>query len=167
MFTFLTLFGFWLALSQKFDLLHVSEGFVLCIIVSFMTLKYIFPKSQRPPFSLLKSIAFVRYCIWLIWQVIDSNLKMIPVILKPIMPINPSIIKFDQTLPHVFAQLTLANSITLTPGTITLDIEKDTFIIHALTNDAVKSLLPNGLQGEMQDRVQKLFPSEQAKRNIT
>ncbi|HMQ11288.1 MAG TPA: Na+/H+ antiporter subunit E [Oligoflexia bacterium] len=157
MFTFLTLFGFWLTLSQKFDLLHVSEGFILSAIVSFITLKYIFPKSQRVPFSLIKSFAFVRYCLWLIWQVVDSNLKMIPVILKPIMPINPRVIKFDQSLPHVFAQLTLANSITLTPGTITLDIENDTFVIHALTNDAVNSLLPQGLQGEMQERVEQLF----------
>ncbi len=73
------------------------------------------------------------------------------------MPINPRVIKFDQSLPHVFAQLTLANSITLTPGTITLDIENDTFVIHALTNDAVNSLLPQGLQGEMQERVEQLF----------
>lgn len=155
--TFLSLFGFWLVLSQKFDLVHVSEGFAVSFVVSLISLKYIFPKHERKKVSVFKVFRFMRYCLWLIWQVIDSNLKMIPIILKPIMPINPKIIHFDEPLPHSFARLTLANSITLTPGTVTLDLNHDTYVIHALTNDAVASLLPYGIQGEMQAKVKNLF----------
>jgi multicomponent Na+:H+ antiporter subunit E len=76
------------------------------------------------------------------------------------MPISPRLVRFRIQLPHTLAKLTLATSITLTPGTVTIDVQDDEFLVHALTAQSASSV--EDAAGEsMQQRVATLYPDTQ------
>ena len=155
----LTLFVFWLILSGKFDAFHVSIGAVsaLCIALGTRRLLLLPPDIGPPgmhPTNVLP-LRFLGYIPWLIWQIIVSSLYVAYVVLHPRMPIQPRLLRFDTSFPHVLAQLTLATSITLTPGTVTLDVDDGEFLVHALTDTSAQGLEPHG--GAMHRRVAALF----------
>ena len=93
----------------------------------------------------------IRYVPWLIGQVIRSNLDVARRIVSPELPIHPSVVKVDATHHTEVGRVTYANSITLTPGTISLDVSAETIEVHALTEDAANDLM----SGEMARRVQR------------
>ncbi len=79
------------------------------------------------------------------------------VVLHPKMPISPCLVRFRISLPHALARLTLATSITLTPGTVTLDVQDDEFLVHALTASNARALCPQEGSGAIQRRVAALY----------
>jgi multicomponent Na+:H+ antiporter subunit E len=81
------------------------------------------------------------------------------IVIHPKLPIQPSLVRFRITLPHAMARLTLSTSITLTPGTVTLDVEDDEFLVHALTTQSAQALLPLHGTGAMQEQVATLYAS--------
>ena len=79
----------------------------------------------------LKALIFVPvYLMVFIWQLIRSNLDIARRVLSPSLPINPGIVKVQTRLQSPVGKLILANSITLTPGTLTLDVEDDFLYVH-------------------------------------
>ena len=104
---------------------------------------------ESVPVHLLPGL--IRYVPWLIGQVIRSNLDVARRIVSPELPIHPSVIKVDATHHTEVGRVTYANSITLTPGTISLDVSAATIEVHALTEDAANDLM----SGEMARRVQR------------
>lgn len=151
------LFAFWMMLSGKFDGFHLALGLLSSMGVAMATAKLglLEPATQGWHFKTWRGWA--AYLPWLVYQIFDSALQVAKVVLAPRMPIDPHLIEFDCALPHTVAHLTLANSITLTPGTVTLDHEGETYTIHALTVAAGASLTPPEGEGEMQRRVAELF----------
>jgi multicomponent Na+:H+ antiporter subunit E len=81
--------------------------------------------------------------------------------LHPHMPISPRLVRFRIALPHTLARLTLASSITLTPGTVTLDVRDDEFVVHALTALSAQGLDPQAGGGAMQQRVAALYQTSE------
>jgi multicomponent Na+:H+ antiporter subunit E len=77
-----------------------------------------------------KLLFIVIYCLVFLKAVVQSNLDVALRVLKPKMPINPGIVKVKTKLKSKMGRLALANSITLTPGTITVDIYDDELYIH-------------------------------------
>ena len=157
----LALFALWLILSGKFDAFHVSMGVVSALCVALGTRRLLLlPPDIGPPGTHptdVLSWRFLGYLPWLIWQIIASSLHVAYVVLHPRMPIQPRLLRFHTSFPHVLAQLTLATSITLTPGTVTLDVDNDEFLVHALTDTSAQGLEPHG--GAMHRRVAALFQS--------
>lgn len=155
----LALFVLWLILSGKFDAFHVSMGVVSALCVALGTRRLLLlppdigPPGTHPTNAL--SWRFLGYVPWLVWQIIASSLYVAYVVLHPRMPIQPRLLRFHTSFPHVLAQLTLATSITLTPGTVTLDVDNDEFLVHALTDTSARGLEPNG--GAMRQRVAALY----------
>jgi multicomponent Na+:H+ antiporter subunit E len=99
------------------------------------------------------------YVPWLVWEIVASGLQVAYVVLHPRMPIAPGLVRIRVNLPHTLANLTLANSITLTPGTVTLDVDGDEFLVHALTPASAR-----GIElGEIQSRVATLFSTADAR----
>lgn len=87
-------------------------------------------------------------------QVVISNIDVVKATVNPEMRINPRIIRFKIELDNPMAHATLANSITLTPGTVTINVTDDgVYEVHALTDSAADGLL----SGEMQRRVARLY----------
>ena len=160
------LFGFWIVLSGKLDTFHLSLGAISAIAIARGTNRLLLlppaigPAGQHPVLT-MPWLHLPQYVAWLMWQIVLASLQVAYVVLHPSMPIHPRVIRFRTRLPHALARVTLANSITLTPGTVTLDVEDDEFIVHALTDQLAQDLDPLVGNGEMQRRVTGLFVRDQ------
>jgi multicomponent Na+:H+ antiporter subunit E len=152
--TFIIMFGLWLILSGHFDAFHMSLGLVSCAIVSYLSSDLLFPSPKIE--GLLKQWArFIRYVPWLMLEIIKANLHVTYLVFHPRMMdlIDPRIIKFRSHLKSDLALVTFANSITLTPGTITVDISLEgDFKVHAIDKAS-----GDPLPGEMEANIAKAF----------
>jgi multicomponent Na+:H+ antiporter subunit E len=160
------LFTFWVVLSGKFDGFHLGLGAAsaICIALGTRRLLVLPPPigvEHRHPMDVVPWVRLLVYIPWLAWQIVLSAAQVALVVLHPKMPIQPSLVRFRVTLPHAMAQLTLSTSITMTPGTITLDVQDDEFLVHALTHRSANDLLPPHGSGAMQSRVASLYAAAQ------
>lgn len=158
---FLALFAFWVLLSEKFEVKLLLYGLVASLIGTLISRKILILARKENgevihgfDFSIFK---YIKYWVWLIGQIIIANIQIALIILNPKLPINPQIIVFNQKMENPLAHLTLANSITLTPGTVTIDIDEDNYIIHALTDQAAEGLFFENNQGDIRKKAAKLF----------
>jgi multicomponent Na+:H+ antiporter subunit E len=152
--TFLILFGLWILLSGKFDLFHLSLGIISCIIVTLFSGDLLFPESKIE--GLISSwVRFLRYLPWLLYQIFLANLHILYLVFHPRMMdlIDPKIIRFQSTLKKELSLVTFANSITLTPGTITVYVSVDgDFHVHSIDEKSGEAL-----PGEMESKVSRAF----------
>ena len=152
--TFLILFAFWLIFSGKFDLFHLLLGMISCLIVAALSRDLFFPSPvSRGLF--MHWIRFIRYTPWLLYQVFLANLNLLYLTFHPKMleKIDPHIISFDSHLKSDVARTTFANSITLTPGTITVSVNiLGTFSVHCIDRPSGQAL-----PGEMERRIGDVF----------
>jgi len=147
------MFGFWILLSGKFDLFHLTLGVISSGLVAFLSADILMHdpgKSGR----LTTGIRFIAYIPWLLYQIALSTIHVALLALHPRMrdQIDPTIVTFKTKLKGNVARVALANSITLTPGTITIRIVDDIFYVHAISRKAAA-----GLPGEMEDRLARVF----------
>ncbi|MCK5216857.1 MAG: Na+/H+ antiporter subunit E [Methanosarcinales archaeon] len=149
--TFLILFTFWILLSAHFDILHVGSGIVCCAIVAYASHDLLFTGTQNH--GLTKTTRFISYLPWLTYQIVIANIDVARRALSPSMPIDPHIFTFKTKLKSDVARTTLANSITLTPGTVTVDIIDDLFYVHAIAKEPAEDLL----EGTMERKVAHIF----------
>jgi len=150
--TALILFAFWALLSGFFDAFHLTLGALCSIIVAYLFHDLLFSNVRVGDMRVVAA-RFIVYIPWLIKQIILANIHVAFLVLRPKMPINPQIVKFKSKLETDISFVTLANSITLTPGTITMDIKDGIIYIHALSEKVADELNA----GEMEDRVAHIF----------
>ncbi len=151
--TFLVLVSFWIFMSGLFDIWHFGLGLLSCALVAYMSSDLLF-KKFRSGKRLKESAAFIAYLPWLFYQIYLANIYVVKVALSPNLSnkIHPHIVKFKTKLKSEMAITTFANSITLTPGTITVHIEGDSFYVHALD-----TTLAGSLPGEMEEKIAKIY----------
>jgi multicomponent Na+:H+ antiporter subunit E len=152
------LFLTWALLSGHFDAAHLGAGAVASLLVAAATARlWELPPDVGPargrPFADLRWGRALLYLVWLVREIAVSAAQVAYLVLHPRLPIDPGLVRFRATLPHTLARLTLANSITLTPGTVTLEVDRDDFLVHALIPASAGSLGA----GRMQNRVAALF----------
>jgi multicomponent Na+:H+ antiporter subunit E len=153
--TFCVLFAFWITFSGRFDLFHLTLGFISCAIVSVFCHDFLFTTAAPLKDTVFLSLRWVQYLPWLLWQIFLANLHVLYLVLHPRMMdlINPHIIRFDSRLKSDRARTTFANSITLTPGTITVDVNVlGRFQVHCIDTHSGEPL-----PGEMEKRIAKVF----------
>ena len=150
--TFLILFGFWVLLSGKYDFFHLTLGVICSLLVAFLTHDLLFANARVGDARVIFQ-RFIAYIPWLLYQIVSSNIHVALVALSKKKPIDPRIIRFKTKLESDISWVTLANSITLTPGTITMDIKDGEFFVHALDKKVADDLHA----GEMEDRVAHVF----------
>jgi multicomponent Na+:H+ antiporter subunit E len=151
--TFVLMAVSWLVLSGKFEPLLLFLGGVSCFIVSYFFHDLLFP-DLKPEYIII-FLRFIKYCPWLIWEIVKANFHLLYLSFHPRMNelIEPQIITFETGLKSDIAIATLANSITLTPGTITVTADKDgVFQVHAIDNESAEAL-----PGVMLEKVAKVF----------
>ena len=154
---FFVLFSLWIILSGKFDLFHLSLGVISCLMVTLFSKDLLFPE-PRAAGSFGTWIRFIRYIPWLLYQIFMANLRVLYLVFHPKMMdlIDPQIFRFQSRLKGDLSLVTFANSITLTPGTITVYVSIDgTFTVHAIDKQSRESL-----PGEMERRIAKAFGEE-------
>ena len=152
--TFIIMFGVWVLLSGKFDPFHLSLGVISCTIVAFLSSDLLFPSHTTRGLS-IQLFRWILYVPWLMVEIVKANLHVTYLVFHPRMMdlIDPRIIKFRSKLKSDMALVTFANSITLTPGTITVDVSLDgDFKVHAIDKASGEPL-----PGEMEARIAKTF----------
>lgn len=130
------LFAFWLILNGRITWEIVLIGLVLSGAITWL-MNILFGYSPKKDLKVLKKIPlFLKYLAVLLWEIIKANLAVIGVILKGNKAVEPYLVSFESGLKYKATRFLLANSITLTPGTITVEIkDEDTFIVHCLRRD--------------------------------
>jgi len=120
---------FWFLLTFKFSVPNLIVGSVASAVCSAIFGRYYFQNVNKylQPW---RWFWFLVYLTVFIWECIKANFDVAYRVLHPAMPIKPGIVKVRTTLKSEFAKTLLANSITMTPGTITVDIIDDDFYIH-------------------------------------
>ena len=159
--TFILLFATWVLMSGLFDLFHLSLGVISCLIVTALSHDLLFQdKKQGLGSRFGEAFRFVGYTLWLFNQIVLANIHVIGLALSPkkyARELDPHIFTFKTILKTDFARFVLANSITLTPGTVTIRIEEDTFYIHAISRTAAGDLAGQDSVSEMEKRVAWVF----------
>ena len=150
--TFLLLFTLWILLSGRFDTFHLTLGVICSLLIALISFDLLFANIRVGDYLLVVR-RFLAYIPWLVYQIVMSNIHVAALSLSPKLPIDPQIIRFTVKLETDISWVTLANSITLTPGTITMDIIDGEFYVHALSKKVAEDLDT----GEMEDRVAHIF----------
>lgn len=157
----LVLSALWLLFSGKLDLVHLAYGVVSVGLVMLMTRHLILAPSVAEENELVRRLHWGRvavYPLWLLWQIVVSNLQMAAIVLRPRLDIDPVILRFEFPVDSPLAKTTLGNSITLTPGTYTLRIREREFVVHSINRP-----LAAGLEdGSMQRMVGRAFGEDPA-----
>ncbi len=131
--TYIVLFLFWIVVSGAYDLQHILFGLVLALLVAVFSRDLFIQQGERA-IPRLKTVALtLAYIVFLIKEILMSNIAVAKIVLSPNMPISPGIVKFKTPLKKDIFKVFLANSITLTPGTFTIDIIGDYYYVHAIT----------------------------------
>ncbi len=128
-YTFLIMFIIWIGFTTSFEPAELITGVIVSLIIAFFTDR-IFSCCGMKVLRPHKIIYFVQYFFVFIIALIKSNFDVARRVISPDLPINPGIVKFKTKLTNGFARMVLANTITLTPGTLTLDAIGNTFYIH-------------------------------------
>jgi multicomponent Na+:H+ antiporter subunit E len=148
--SFTSLFLLWLLLSGYFKANLIVFGFISCALVTYISIKLKIYSSQHE--RLKFNLRLPLYIPWLLKEIIKSNLHVARCILGSSNSIQPQIVcsKPSQTTHTGLA--VHANSITLTPGTISVDINDNEILVHALTNQTAQGII----NGDIDKRVTKL-----------
>jgi len=158
--TFILLFASWVVLSGKFDPFHLALGVLSSAFVAWLSHDLLFIQRRKGWGERMREgVRFFRYALWLFWQIVLANIHVTVLALSPkalTREIDPHIITFKTILKSEFARFVLANSITLTPGTVTVRIHGDIFHVHAISRKAAGDLATQAVS-EMERRVAWVF----------
>jgi len=143
----LFLFAIWLLLSGHFTPLLLVLGVLSTLLVVLLATRADLIDGETQLILLKPSV--MLYWLWLAREIIKSNIDVARRILSPGMPISPNIFTVRATQHSDLGRVTYANSITLVPGTVAMDVDGDVITVHALTEDAAADLK----RGEMNRRV--------------
>lgn len=149
--TAIIMFAFWVLLSGEFTPILILSGIISSLLVSYWSHDLLLGNADIK-LEIVRTIRFIKYLPWLLWQITLSSIDLAYRTLHPRMPIDPRIISFKNEYKTDMGAVTLANSITLTPGTVTIEVNRDEFIVHAIANESAKSLI----SGEMQAKVMEI-----------
>lgn len=127
---FLFLIILWIAFSGLFKSLLLALG-LLSIIIVLILLKRMDLISKNEKIS-IKPLFTLKYVFWLCIEILKSNINVILIILNPKKKISQKLINIDFSQKSDLGQVLFANSITLTPGTVTVELEKNKFLVHVL-----------------------------------
>lgn len=157
---FAALYGFWIVLSGRFETKYLTIGAFCAAAITYLTRDLMRPEGVAVRnrgvgvnFMIAGIGRFVLYVIWLLWSIVQANLQVAYIVLQPKMPIQPGLLSMRTKLRNRTGHIILANSITLTPGTITVDFDDGVYSVHALVPGAAQSLL----DAKMQSKLERIF----------
>ena len=150
------LFAFWFLLSGKVDFKFLLYGALTAIISAWICVPLLLmPNADGTKKYFIFDVnlgKYALYWLWLLKEVVNANIDVVKATVKSEMVINPRVITFRIKYDNPMAYTTLANSITLTPGTVTMNVTEDgLYEIHALTDGAAEGLLGGGMQQKVAD----------------
>ena len=138
---FIVLFGFWLLMSGYYTPLILSLGVISCLLCVYLTIKGKFLDNETLPIYFFPRL--IQYTLWLIKEILKSNIQTAKVII--LKSEEPELFSVKASQKTNEGKVTYANSITLTPGTVTTQIKNDIFEVHALTKDFGDDVRSSGM----------------------
>lgn len=136
---YVLLFLFWLLINGKITIELVIIGLILCAIVYLFSCLFLKFSPKKDLIFCKNLYLIVAFMFMLVIEVVKSNLNIITLIWSNKAP-DPVIVKFNVELKTSFLRVLFANAITLTPGTITISLTKDEFVVHALRSEYIEGI---------------------------
>jgi len=155
---FVMLMAIWVILSGNLDMAHLGMGVISCLFVTIIAGDLMFLEEKKSTAKRLKqTVALLFYIPWLIWEIVLANIHVLRLAVFPggISLVQPRIVRYKTYLKSQSSRFIFANSITLTPGTVTLKMEDDILYVHAISEDAAGSI-----GGTMEERIAKIYGEE-------
>lgn len=140
----------WLLWSGLYKPLLLALGLISCVLVLVIAQRMRLFDTDILELRFLARL--IRFWGWLGREIVRSSLEVTRSVLSPKLPISPSVAEFDTCCEHPVDRALLGNSITLTPGTLTLSIDGRRFVVHSLTESGARDIMA----GEMDRRVGEL-----------
>lgn len=150
LFLLFSMIAAWLLWSGIYKTLLLALGAVSCLLCLWLARRMDYFDEEL--FALRFSVRLIRYWLWLIWEIVRSSLTVARIVLDPKLPISPRVVDIEAESEHPFDHVMLGNSITLTPGTLSIDVHEGVIKVHSLTEDGARELV----QGEMNRRVKAI-----------
>lgn len=147
---FCALLGFWLLLSGHFTAFLVAAGVGSSLAIVLVGRRMEVVDREGVPVDLWRMVFL--YWPWLAWQIVKSAWDVAKIIVDPRLPISPTLVRFKPLQRSVVGLVTHANSITLTPGTITVEATPGEFLVHGLTRGGAEG----AVDSEMDRRLAQL-----------
>ena len=153
---FVVLFGFWMVLSGRTETKFIVYGLITALLTTWVTYPLLLVPNKdgsKQYFVFGVSIPkFIMYFFWLMWQLVLANVDVLLATTAQELDIDPKVVRFYFRADNPMASVVLANSITLTPGTVTINVTDDGFYeIHALTKGAAAGVLDGSMQKKVAD----------------
>jgi len=150
----------WVVFSGFFDAFHLTLGLISCGIVTWLSSDLLF-EDRTITFRrrLVQAGRLLSYIFWLLWQIVIANVLLLRLAFGPRAMLQPQIVRYECGLESDFEKFLLANSMTLTPGTVTIKILGSTYYVHAINDEAAA-----GLDGEMERRIAHIFSGDDGNR---
>ena len=145
------LFAFWMALSGHTETKFIVYGVITALVTTWLTYPLLLvPNKEESRFYYVFGFSpwkMIWYFLWLMWQLVLANVDVLLAETSQELQIDPKVVRFYFRADNPMASTILANSITLTPGTVTMNVTDDgLYEIHALTKGAAEGLLDGGMQ---------------------
>ncbi len=139
----LALFGVWLLLSGVFEPLLLGLGLVSCLVVVLIAHRMDVIDHEGQPIHLDWRI--VIYWFWLALEIVKANIDVTRRILDPRLPIHPVLIRLKASQTSELGHVIFANSITLTPGTVSVRVTRGEILVHAIAEGPAEGLETGGM----------------------
>ena len=140
----------WLFWSGLFEPLLLALGAISCLLTCYMAQRMRYFNDET--FALRLSPRLLTYLGWMAKEILRSSIEVSRVVLDPRLPISTRVVEVDATALHPVDQAILGNSITLTPGTLAIDVHRGVIKVHCLTEEGAASLT----SGDMYSRVAEI-----------
>ncbi len=144
------LYVLWLLLSGHFEPLLLGLGALSCLIVVIIALRMDVIDHESHPIHLTARLPL--YWVWLLWEIVKANITVAKLVWHPALPICPTVVRVRASQQTELGQVIYANSITLTPGTVSLNLEDHHIDVHAITTGLAADLQA----GDMDRRVTQI-----------
>ena len=139
-------FAFYLLLAGSLKPFELATGAISAGIVAVSLWRVSLTSAVDPSQTAGRLARFALYVPFLLWEIVKANVEIAYIVLHPDLPIDPEMVEFDAAVWSALPVTTLANSITLTPGTLTVDVERQHMRIHTLTPGSREGLFDGGLE---------------------
>lgn len=141
---------FWVLLSGMFTPFLLAAGLGAALATALFARRMEIADREGLPLHL--TLAAVTYWPWLVKEILKSGWQVARIVLDPRLPVSPTLVRFKPSQQSTLGLVTHANSITLTPGTVTVEADHDEFLVHALTREG-----GDGLEDSEMDRRVRRF----------
>jgi multicomponent Na+:H+ antiporter subunit E len=144
LFLYTVMMLFWLILIPSYTIENIVAGLLVCLGALWFSSELLIDEEQASIYSKKGILLYVRYVYHLIIEIVKANIDVAKIVLSKNMDIQPHFFKVPLNIKKDLNKVIYANAITLTPGTLSVDIKDDYILVHALTSAAA-----NGIEGSV------------------